>query len=199
MTAQNFMNQDLSNQNFDGQDLSGSLFRGADLTNASFVGCKLNYANLLDTTIEGTDFTSAEMFHCNPTGAAGIATWTDAKVSGVPAVISMPGADTTTPPPVKVGFCDPLFAAVVEQTPGMNWEDWETQDRNTVQYYQTGVENPELVDLTGDYPITDHGRELYNTLEDPWGAGVTVEMQILLNECMLQNISFNEETQLFYK
>ncbi len=194
MSAKNFKDQDLTGQNFDNQDLSWSLFRGANMTNCSFVGAKLNGINLRETTIEGCDFTDAEMFYCNQKDAQGTATWTNAKVFGTPKWIPMPGSDNTTTPPLDEDNLDPLFPAVFEQTPGFVIEDLIEEDKLIIRNWKVGFSY--IGDLTGSYPITDHGRDLYDTLG--WGpAGVN--MGFLLNEAMLQKVTFNTTTQLFYK
>ncbi len=147
-----------------------------------------------ETTIEGCDFTNAEMFYCNQKDATGTAIWTGAKVYGVPAWIPMPGSDNTTTPPLDEDNLDPLFPAVFEQTPGFVQEDLTQEDKEIVRRWNQG--DGRTQELTGDYPTVDQGRELYETLG--WGPAL-IEMAFLLNEAMLQNVTFNIETELFEK
>ncbi len=191
------MNQDLTGTDFSGQDLSYSNFRGSNMNDCDFTGCKLHGINMRDTTVEGTNFTNAEMFYCNQRDAVGTADWTGALVFGVPTWIPMPDSDNTSTPPARPK--DPLFDAVFEQTPGVEptQHDYFTDsDKKIINRWRVG--DGDIGQLTGSYPTTEHGRELYNTLGSP-GGGADLPMEDILNDCMLQNVTFNKQSEVFYK
>ncbi len=65
-------------------------------------------------------------------------------------------------------------------------------DQEIIRNWKVG--DGEAMTLSGDYPITDHGRNLYTRLG--WGpAGVN--MEFLMNEAMSQNVDYDLSTDLF--
>ncbi len=197
----NYLGQDLTGQNFDGEDLRYSLFRGANLTDCSFIGSNLQGCNLVDAIVENCNFTDALMFSSNGKNQTGVADYTNAKVYGCPMITAefpdYPDADKTSTPPIRPD--DPLFEGVFEQTPGVEPENYAYfTDSDKVIINEWHIGDGDIGQLTGSYPITQRGRELYSILgysdeadEEP--------MEVILNQAMSQNVSFKVSCGRFYK
>ncbi len=194
MSSKNFMNTDQTDQNFDGQDLRYSNFRDTILVNASFIDAKLSGSNFRGANVEGCNFSNAEMFYCSQSDLVGTAVWTNALVYGCPHWTETIGADKITTPLVEP--YDPLFEAVFSLTIEIdliNYNYFTAADKDIINSWVKG--NGGIDKLTGNYGIVGHGHELYQVLGDI--PEDTVEN--ILNMCMEQNVSFNVDTQLFYK
>ncbi len=192
MSAQNFKNQDLTGQNFDGQDLSYSLFRGANLTNCSFVGCDLTGINMRETTIEGADFTNAEMFCCNQRDAVGTANWTNAKTYGVPKWVDMVGSDRTTTP--RLRRVEKVLQEVFTQAGTDLASITNDSDKNILSnWWQGGQPIDTLVGIYGDVP---HGRNLYISTFEADDQDIR-DISLVLNGIMTKNVAFDMSTNSF--
>ncbi len=184
--------------NYNGQNLKYKLFRGQDLSGSTFVGADLTGANMRDCNIDGCDFTDAIMHFSNIKGSTGIADFTNARVSWCPKGPEwndFVGADFDTQPPLPTGAAD-MILEIVEQTPGMTTDDFTNEDTILLRIWEPG-DGLSQGSLTGSYPDTDRGRNLYNSLPDI-DLGGTLPMEEVLNEAMRTNLSYDKVTNEFY-
>ncbi len=184
--------------NYDGQNLQYKLFRGQDLSNSTFVGADLTGANMRECNIDGCDFTDAIMHFSNIKGSTGTATFTNARVSYAPKGPEwndFVGADFVTQPPLTEGTPD-MILAIIEQTPGMTTDTLTNEDTITLRIWEQG-DGLSQGSLTGSYPDTDRGRNLYNSLPDI-DVGGTLPMEDVMNEAMETNLGYDRTTDEFY-
>ncbi len=196
LIVKNFKDRDLTGEDFSGMDLTNALFRGAILDGCNFTGANLTGANLRDTSIEGAIFTDAEMFYSNVQDSIGTADFTNSKVFGCPPFNNFNGANFIMSPPLKKERVNLLFIEILKQTPGMAIEDFTSKDREVIRYWRAG--KGRFASLTGSYPIVNHRRNLYGLLGYP-GSEADDPLEVILNLAMEQNVSFNPDTDLFYK
>ncbi len=157
--------------NYDGQDLSYKLLRGQDLSGCSFVGTNLTGANMRDCNIEGADFTNAIMHYCNPKGARGTATFTGAKIFGMPKWI----------PTVGMASIDAVYVEAVEQA-GLTLTDLSEDDLRVLADRYGAV--------TGTYGLVPHGRLLYEVCFEVDDGVTEFELSAILNAITEKNITF---------
>ena len=167
--------------NYDGQDLSYKLLRGQDLSGCSFVRTNLTGANMRDCNIEGADFTNAIMHYCNPKGARGTATFTGAKIFGMPKWIQTVGADDTTLPSVDMNNIDTVYVEAIEQA-NLTLTDLSEDDLRVLEKRYSAI--------TGTYGLVPHGRLLYEVCFESDDGVTEFELSVILNAITEKNITF---------
>ncbi len=184
--------------NYDNKNLQGTLFRGQDLSGSTFIGADLTGANMRECNIDGCDFTGASMFFSNLKDSVGTADFTDAKVYGCPKGAGwndFVGADFTSTPPLNDLAVDVMLQEIVKQTPSADLDIFTEADKQIISNWSNG--DGTTGTLTGSYPDTDRGRNLYNSLPDI-DVGGTLPMEEVLNEAMKTNLGFDSSTSEFY-
>jgi len=192
----NALNKDLNGQNFDGQNLSGSLFRGANLSNCSFVGSVLSSSNLIDTNIEGCDFTDAIMYYVNIKGATGVADFTRTRTHGMPKWIDMPGSNTLPPLTDEEYQNNTAFITAVFAQANMTVALLDEIDTKIVNDYISGF--IEHIVLSKDYQDVIKGNNLYLLLgiDDD---GDLRSLKTILELCEGMNVLVDNNGQFYVK
>ncbi len=169
--------------NYDGQDLNHADFYGKDISGSSFVGCNLTGANMVGANITGCDFTDALMHYCNPKNAIGAdtATFTGAKIFGMPKWIETPGADDVTLPPVNLDYIEEVYVEAIAQA-GITLDDLSEPDSRVLE--------ERYGEVTGVYGLVPHGRLLYIACFDDDDGTTEVELSVILNAIIEKNITF---------
>jgi hypothetical protein len=173
----NFRDSNLTGCNFTNSDITGCNFRDANLTNAVFDNVIIHYANLKDTNQTGTSFA----------GMGKYSVWIEDTSS----------MDMTSEPALHPSEVDPLFTEVIKQTDGIsNVNEMNDHDKDVVRRYSGTLDYDADNPLTGPYPVTQRGRNLY-VVNPEIDDGTDRQMEVVLNISMKNGVWYDAEADLF--
>lgn len=101
-----FSRSDLSGGLFEGSGFTGDVFRGATLRNVTFRAANLTGTHFSEVDVSGSIFQNANLSRADLSTATGLTSTvlagatTDAKTK-LPSGVTVPAADTSTPPPAQ--------------------------------------------------------------------------------------------------